>query len=474
MVCADEADTLKNPHSLATMLMVACATLHAPRMIPITGTGYNNHLQDMATLMSLIDPRLEQATLRWWQDTMQHPSKVLERLGKEGKAHNQTVQTVEATQRKNQRGWHTNFLVRRTKEECNISLPEKMYVSHVVEYLPLHLGLSIVVQLAVQNCRVSCRGERCFAKVRAQLVASPGDAQEKTLKDLGELPRLRDAPSAAELPSLQIGLCDPERHALRLIMTTEVGGRQIVKDIRVAELHAKAMRMQAEPLLGIASECRAESAAASGSAAEAAAAAAADGEEAQWFNEAAETLSVGGVEVEAVLACRVLEGSYLAQESEYLRVLPLFVDAHTRATQPGGSVIQRQAARAKVSTRASNRQPFAQSTSVRVHTSAVAAGEAVLHRANGTHAAARVAPSVAPHPLTRSAACSSVLSQTAVLRLPLVLSGRHDKLQDGACASDARRQGQRDHLALLPAAPNDSEHEGVWPHERRTPRRPAL
>ena len=45
----------RNLHSMATMLAEAIS-LHSPRVVAISGTGYNNHLQDMATLHMLIDP----------------------------------------------------------------------------------------------------------------------------------------------------------------------------------------------------------------------------------------------------------------------------------------------------------------------------------------------------------------------------------------------------------------------------------
>ena len=78
IVLIDEVHELKNPHTLATMLAVA-AGLHAPRVISISGTGYNNHLQDMATLHLLIDPSWIYADLHFWKDMMESPDKVIGR-----------------------------------------------------------------------------------------------------------------------------------------------------------------------------------------------------------------------------------------------------------------------------------------------------------------------------------------------------------------------------------------------------------
>ena len=56
----DEAHDLRNPVALWT-LAAALTSMHAHRVVMVTGTPFNNRNQDMATMMALIDPR----TMTW-------------------------------------------------------------------------------------------------------------------------------------------------------------------------------------------------------------------------------------------------------------------------------------------------------------------------------------------------------------------------------------------------------------------------
>ena len=56
----DEAHDLRNPVALWT-IAAALTSMHAHRVVMVTGTPFNNRNQDMATMMALIDPR----TMTW-------------------------------------------------------------------------------------------------------------------------------------------------------------------------------------------------------------------------------------------------------------------------------------------------------------------------------------------------------------------------------------------------------------------------
>ena len=157
IVLIDEVHELKNPHTLATMLAVA-AGLHAPRVISISGTGYNNHLQDMATLHLLIDPSWIYADLHFWKDMMESPDKVIGRQAKEaqraraeGRAVTQqlSLRRIEEKQAVDKEAWERDVLTRRTKDSCGIKLPPKKHVVYELAYKPLELGMSVTLSLTL-------------------------------------------------------------------------------------------------------------------------------------------------------------------------------------------------------------------------------------------------------------------------------------------------------------------------------------
>ena len=64
----DEAHLMRNNHAYWSLLAIAMGA-EAQRVIPATGTPFNNSMQDMATLEAYIDPRNENIynTAEWWK-----------------------------------------------------------------------------------------------------------------------------------------------------------------------------------------------------------------------------------------------------------------------------------------------------------------------------------------------------------------------------------------------------------------------
>jgi SNF2 family DNA or RNA helicase len=86
--------------------MGACLIgLHAERMVPLTGTPYNNRLQDMATLCTFIQPQHPSALERWWKDKT------------EVRNAGAVVKSIS--------DWTSGFMVRRGKEAIESQLPNK-------------------------------------------------------------------------------------------------------------------------------------------------------------------------------------------------------------------------------------------------------------------------------------------------------------------------------------------------------------
>ncbi|EOD40135.1 hypothetical protein EMIHUDRAFT_222990 [Emiliania huxleyi CCMP1516] len=215
IVLIDEVHELKNPHTLATMLAVA-AGLHAPRVISSSGTGYNNHLQDMATLHLLIDPSWIYADLHFWKDMMESPDKQL------------SLRRIEEKQAVDKEAWERDVLTRRTKDSCGIKLPPKKHVVYELAYKPLELGMSVTLSLTL---------------------AAP----------------------ARRGHSREIGLLGDE-HTLRFEVFDAQGAKVHTQTTSVATIAKHAFQLMESELMNIAVEAARQSAAASASAATVAAA----------------------------------------------------------------------------------------------------------------------------------------------------------------------------------------------------------
>lgn len=103
-ILIDEAHFLKNLVSfwgLGTGLLGTAAQ----RSVPISGTPYNNGPQDMATLMTFIDPGMAPANLSWW-----------ERATEEGDSEIIAERVDD---------WRRNFMIRRDKAVLTVKLPPK-------------------------------------------------------------------------------------------------------------------------------------------------------------------------------------------------------------------------------------------------------------------------------------------------------------------------------------------------------------
>lgn len=117
-VVIDEAHFLKN---LAAYWGMAAGLLglHTNRMIPMSGTPYNNSCQDVATQMAFIDPRLGSANEKWWKNATKSCA----------------ARDVQAEIRE----WSDNYLVRRDKDVIASQLPKKIITKKHVGPLPLEL-----------------------------------------------------------------------------------------------------------------------------------------------------------------------------------------------------------------------------------------------------------------------------------------------------------------------------------------------
>ncbi|KAL7563119.1 hypothetical protein ACA910_012302 [Epithemia clementina (nom. ined.)] len=113
MMIIDEAHFLKNRLTYWTM---ACAlsAMHSWRVIPLTGTPYNNGVGDLATLMTLIDPSEKSATTAWWERA----------LGASQKTSSAIKESTEM--------WHQHYILRRGKKSIEHLLPAKIVEQEIV------------------------------------------------------------------------------------------------------------------------------------------------------------------------------------------------------------------------------------------------------------------------------------------------------------------------------------------------------
>ena len=117
-VVIDEAHFLKNLVAYWG-LAAGLLGLHTNRMIPMSGTPYNNNAQDLATLMTFIDPSLSSAREEWWNNATQNGA---------------APAVAEACHE-----WKEAFLVRRDKTVLQGILKDKHVVSRKVAPYALEL-----------------------------------------------------------------------------------------------------------------------------------------------------------------------------------------------------------------------------------------------------------------------------------------------------------------------------------------------
>jgi SNF2-related domain len=101
--------------------------LHAERMIPMSGTPYNNGCQDLATLMTMIDPSSEAAYEDWWKEAT-----------KEQAATKVAMAISE---------WSKNFVIRRDKSVIAANLPQKLIRIKQVAPYPLELAVYVFQEM---------------------------------------------------------------------------------------------------------------------------------------------------------------------------------------------------------------------------------------------------------------------------------------------------------------------------------------
>ena len=82
--------------------------IHSERVISMTGTPYNNNCQDIATLMTFIDPSHESAILSFWKNATG------------GGANSQQVQKNLSETR-----WTDRYIIRREKKVIQHKLKKK-------------------------------------------------------------------------------------------------------------------------------------------------------------------------------------------------------------------------------------------------------------------------------------------------------------------------------------------------------------
>jgi hypothetical protein len=117
-VVIDEAHFLKN---LLTYWGLGAALLgiHAERVVPLTGTPYNNGPQDVATLMTFIDPSEDSASEKWWK--------------------NATKVGAAAAVKEAVSEWSNTYMLRREKDVLGSKLPKKTVQTKPVAPYPLEL-----------------------------------------------------------------------------------------------------------------------------------------------------------------------------------------------------------------------------------------------------------------------------------------------------------------------------------------------
>lgn len=127
----DEAHFLKNNLAfwgIATLLLGA----HSQRVIPLTGTPYNNRTADIAAIMAYIDPGLEYAYTDFWEKATSL------------RAHKEVRHQLQ--------GWTQDFLVRRTKESVLAGvLRAKKVERSTVQQHPDEIATQQAYEVAIQN-----------------------------------------------------------------------------------------------------------------------------------------------------------------------------------------------------------------------------------------------------------------------------------------------------------------------------------
>ena len=118
-VVIDEAHFLK---SLKTYWGMAASLLglHAHYIVPMSGTPFNNNVDDLATLMTFIDPSVASAKARWWKKA--------------------TDVRVAENVREAISDWSGQFLLRRGKDAIANKLPAKIVTSRQVLAYPIELA----------------------------------------------------------------------------------------------------------------------------------------------------------------------------------------------------------------------------------------------------------------------------------------------------------------------------------------------
>lgn len=113
-VLIDEAHLLRNICSYWG-IGAALMGLHGERIVPLTGTPYNNGPKDMAAIMTFVDPSKPAAKLWWWENATK------------SRTRDAIVKSV--------RKWRERYMLRRGKDVLVHQLPPKTVASiHVSPY----------------------------------------------------------------------------------------------------------------------------------------------------------------------------------------------------------------------------------------------------------------------------------------------------------------------------------------------------
>ena len=89
----------------------ALAAMHSWRVVPLTGTPYNNGVNDLGTLMTLIDSAHEASMTSWWERVLRrNPTMIQESTGL----------------------WHKEYILRRGKKAIEHLLPAKITARKLV------------------------------------------------------------------------------------------------------------------------------------------------------------------------------------------------------------------------------------------------------------------------------------------------------------------------------------------------------
>jgi SNF2 family DNA or RNA helicase len=102
-------------------MAAALIGLHADFMIAMTGTPYNNGLQDIATLMAFIQPSHKSAYEKWWKKATKNGSAAM------------VVKAVES--------WSKAFIIRRGKDVIAHLLKDKVIQKESVRSFALELDV---------------------------------------------------------------------------------------------------------------------------------------------------------------------------------------------------------------------------------------------------------------------------------------------------------------------------------------------